>query len=38
MLNTLYGVFIALSLLYFLLAPRKEVPTLVLTQALLQYV
>lgn len=38
MLNTLYGIFITLSLLYFLFSSRKEVPTLVLTQALLQYV
>lgn len=37
MLTALYAGFILLGSLYFLLAPRKGVPTLVLTHALLQY-
>lgn len=38
MLNALYIGFICISLLYLLLSPRKEVPLVILLQALLQYV
>lgn len=38
MLNALFVGFVVVSLLYILLAPRKEVPVLIVLQALLQYV
>lgn len=37
MLNTLFIIFIVICVAYFLIAPRKETPMMILTQGLLQY-